>query len=222
MSTSAAAEQAAPPAALPEVASVPWRKRIDDRALTVRKRWWTLTMFAHAVPFLCAGVVLVLLNPVAAPVSAVLVLKAYIIPALYARRGANVLGRKRRGSEDAEVRALGLLGDLVDHRARDLVARTGLVLEPGKLGVWVVGEAGALLVRPGGRTVMCWCVRVPDPDLPSADRIAHLLLALREDEAGFATVANLAFSGAPWRLRRKLERPQRPALDEAVTAAKAL
>ena len=35
-----------------------------------------------------------------------------------------------------------------------------------------------------------------DGELPSADRTAHLLLALREDEEGFATVANLAFSGA--------------------------
>ena len=38
---------------------------------------------------------------------------------------------------------------------------------------------------------------VDDPTLPTGDRIAHLLLALRADEQGFATVANLAFSGAP-------------------------
>ncbi len=73
--------------------------------------------------------------------------------------------------------------------------------------MWLVGEAGALLVRPGGRRVYCYCVRVPDPELPSGDRIAHLLLALRTDESGFATVANLAFSGARWRLRRRLARP---------------
>jgi hypothetical protein len=54
---------------------------------------------------------------------------------------------------------------------------------------------------------------VQDPDLPSADRIAHLLLALREDEQGFATVANHAFSGARWRVKRRLPRVQRPALD---------
>jgi len=79
--------------------------------------------------------------------------------------------------------------------------------------VWLVGEAGALLVRP--RRVHCWCVRVPEPSLPSSDRIAHLLLALREDEQGFATVANHAFSGARWRVRRRLPRVQRPALDAA-------
>ena len=48
---------------------------------------------------------------------------------------------------------------------------------------------------------------------PSADRIAHLLLALREDELGFATVANHAFAGARWRVRRRLPRAMRPALD---------
>ena len=98
-------------------------------------------------------------------------------------------------SAAAENTALGLLGDLVGHEARELHAQTGLVIERGGLGTWLVGEAGALLVR--GRKVWCFCVRVNEPDLPSADRIAHLLLALRSDEQGFATVANLAFAGAP-------------------------
>jgi hypothetical protein len=94
------------------------------------------------------------------------------------------------------------------------------VLEEGSLGTWLVGEAGALLVRPGGRRVYCFCVRASDPDLPSGDRIAHLLLALRADEQGFATVANLAFCGAPWRVRRRLEPQLRPALDEAIEVAR--
>jgi hypothetical protein len=96
------------------------------------------------------------------------------------------------------------------------------VLERGALGVWLVGPAGALLVRPGGRRVNCYCVRVNDPELPAGDRIAHLLLALRVDEQGFATVANLAFSGARWRVRRRLDARQRPALDAGVGAARAL
>jgi hypothetical protein len=82
--------------------------------------------------------------------------------------------------------------------------------------MWVVGEGGALLVRPGGRRVDCWCVHVDDPGLPSADRLAHLLLALRTDEAGFATVANLAFSGWRRRVRRRLPPQLRPALDAAA------
>ena len=36
----------------------------------------------------------------------------------------------------------------------------------GRLGIWLVGEAGALLVRRGGRRVYCCCVRASDPDLP--------------------------------------------------------
>ena len=92
--------------------------------------------------------------------------------------------------------ALGLLGDLVGHEARGAARAPGLVPERGRLGVWLVGEAGALLVRPGARRVHCWCVRGRRRELPSGDRMAHLLLALRADEEGFATVANLAFSGA--------------------------
>ena len=91
---------------------------------------------------------------------------------------------RRRRADRAERVALGLLGDLVDHRARELHARTGLVLERGRLGVWLVGEAGALLVRPGGRRVHCYCVKATDSNLPPSDRLAHLLLALRADEVG--------------------------------------
>ena len=85
----------------------------------------------------------------------------------------------------------------------------------GALGTWLVGEAGALLVMPGGRRVHCFCVRVADRDLPPSDRVAHLLLALREDEVGFATVANHAFAGAPWRVaapaaRRRCARRSTP------------
>jgi hypothetical protein len=160
-------------------------------------------------------VFLMLLQPLAFPVAFILLAHAWIIPELYAQRGANVVRPRHRTEEAAERTALGLLGDLIDHDARALHAETGLVLEPGRLGTWLVGEAGALLLPEGRSQVFCWCVNVPDPDLPSADRIAHLLLALRTDEAGFATVANLAFAGAPWRLRRRLRPPMRGALDRA-------
>ncbi|MGH2839256.1 MAG: hypothetical protein ACRDKY_00345, partial [Solirubrobacteraceae bacterium] len=98
---------------------------------------------------------------------------------------------------------------------------TGLVLEPGRLGTWLVGEAGALLIPAHGRRVYCYCVKVDGrmdgaSELPSGDRIAHLLLALRTDEQGFATVANLSFAGARWRLRRRMRREMRPALAAAI------
>jgi hypothetical protein len=52
--------------------------------------------------------------------------------------------------------------------------------------------------------------------------VAHLLLALRADESGFATVANLSFSGAVWRLRRRLKPDARAALSASVAAARSL
>jgi hypothetical protein len=203
-------------AVLPETAAVPWRPRVDAARLRQRGRLWTLTTVAHVVPFLLAGAVLVWLEPLSLPVALACVAHAWVIPELYAARGAGVVRRRRRLDPASERTALGLLGDLVGHRERDLHARTGLVLERGALGTWLVGEAGALLIRSGGRRVDCWCVRADDPDLPSADRIAHLLLALRSDEAGFATVANLAFSGARWRVRRRVAPAMRPALDAAA------
>jgi len=200
---------------LPEVAGVHWRARMDARRLRMLGRLWTVTTVAHVVPFLGAAAALLALQPLTFPVAVVCVAHAWIIPELYAQRGANVVRPRRRGDGEAERNALGLLGDLVDHAARDLHARTGLVLERGALGTWLVGEAGALLVTDGGRRVACWCVHVKEPNLPSADRVAHLLLALRADEQGFATVANLAFSGARWRVRRRLPAEMRPALDVA-------
>jgi hypothetical protein len=206
-----------PRAPLPETAAVHWRPPMDAARLRRRGALWTLTTIAHVVPFIGAGVVLLLIQPLAVAVSLASFAHAWIIPMLYAARGANVLRPKARREADpgAERTALGLLGDLIDHDARQLQAQTGLVVERGRLGVWVVGEAGAALVSRRGRRVTCFCVRVTEPDLPGADRIAHLLLALRADEVGFATVANVAFSGARWRVARRLPAALRPALSAA-------
>jgi hypothetical protein len=212
---------------LPETAAVHWRLPMDAGRLRKRGTLWTLTTVAHVVPFVAAGVVLFLVQPLAVAVTLACFGHAWIIPMLYAARGANVLRpsgvRPRNASAAAcidpaaERTAVGLLGDLVGHDARALHARTGLVVERGALGVWVVGEAGAVLLTGSrGRRATCFCVRVADPDLPSADRTAHLLLALRADEVGFATVANMAFSGARWRVRRRLPAAMRPALEAAA------
>ena len=190
---------------LPELAAVHWRRRVDARSLRRAERQWTASIVAHEVPFIATAIALPVLNPVLVPVSLFALAFAWIIPELYAARGAGVLRAPRSTGTHpaAESRALGLLGDLLDHDGRELLARTAMVLHRGRLGVWLVAPAGALLVRPGGRRVHCYCIRVPAEDLPPADRIAHLLLALRADEAGFATIANLSFSGACWRLRRR-------------------
>lgn len=207
----AAVEHAAAPGALPELASVAWRPRATPERLRRRGRLWTLTTVAHVVPFVAAAVAMLAIQPLAFPVALAALAHAWIIPLLYAQRGANVVRPRPRAAPGPERVALGLLGDLVGHDARDLHARTGLVREPGRLGTWLVGEAGALLLD--GRRAWCFCVKATGDDLPSSDRIAHLLLALRTDEEGFATVANLAFSGARWRVRRRLPKHQRLALD---------
>lgn len=209
-------------ATLPELAGVWWRPRTSEESLRRTERLWMATAMAHTVPFLVMTALLAALKPLLAPIVLLALAQAWIIPELYAAKGAAVL-RKPGGNPDltagdqpAQRAALGLLGDLLDHRARALHGRTGLVLERGRLGVWLLGEAGAVLVRPGGRRVHCYCVRATEAALPAGDRIAHLLLALRADEPGFATLANVAFCGARWRLRRRLEPAARTALDFAV------
>jgi hypothetical protein len=208
---------------LPELAAVPWRRRVDEASLRRADRLWTFSAVAHEVPFLVTAAALPMLNAIMIPVSVVALAFAWVIPELYAARGAGVLREPpaaRPGAPAAEHRALGLLADLVGPDARALLDRTGLALERGRFGVWLVGPAGALLVRPGGRRVECYCVRATGDDLPRSDRVAHLLLALRADEPGFATVANLTFSGARWRLRRRLAPAGRDGLTAAAAGAR--
>ena len=134
--------------ALPELAAVPWRRRASEGSLRRRGQLWTLTTVAHVVPFIAVAVVLMLLQPLSAPVAVAALAHAWIIPELYAVRGANTIRPKRREPPAAEPVAQGFLGDLLNHQERDLHRSTGLALERGRLGVWLVGEAGAVLVTP--------------------------------------------------------------------------
>lgn len=217
--------QAQPLHVLPEAEAVHWRPRVDARWLRRVGAFWTLTTVVHVVPFLGAAALLMWLQPLALPVALACFAHAWVIPELYAQRGANVLRPRGRAGDEPERRSAGLLADLVGHEARELHARTGLVLEPGRLGPWLVGEAGAVLLHGRRRKAFCYCIKVDGraladmgdgQPLPSGDRIAHLLLALRADEQGFATVANLTFAGARWRLRRRMPAAKRSALDAAV------
>lgn len=201
---------------LAEAAAMPWRQRASDRSLGKEGRIWTLWSVALVVTFGLPAALLVWIQPLAFPVSAIFLGHAIAVLHLQARRGAR--GVKPIGGPESpeDRRALGLLGDLVGHDERELLAGTGLALQQGRLGSWLVGQEGAILVRPGGHRVHCFCVRVGEGgDLPPADRVAHLLLALREDEQGFATVANRNFSGATWRLRLQLPASACPALNRA-------
>ena len=201
---------------LPELGAVPWRRRASAASLRARGRGWTWLTVAYVAQWILVAAVLLALEPLSAPVAAVGLAMAWIVPNLYAARGATTLRPKGPRHEHAEPLAQGFLGDLLDHEQRELQRATGLAVEPGRLGTWVVGERGAALVTDGGRRVHCFCIRTTDPELPPSDRIAHLLLALRTDEEGFATVANHTFAGAPWRLSRRIEKRARPALAAAA------
>src|SRR5918996_2152239 len=193
-----------------EAARLWWRPSASELTLR-RDGWaWTVWSFGVAVFFTLPGLALLAIEPLSFPAAAICFAHAFAVPWLQARRGARQvvpIGSERSasgrdGDRPADQVALGLLGDLVGHEQRELLARTGLLVEGGALGIWVLGENGAFLVRRGGHRMDCWCVRIAeDSDLPGGDRVAHLVLALREDERGFATVANLGFSGAVWRGR---------------------
>src|SRR3954465_14059102 len=115
---------------------------------------WTAITVAHVVPFIAAGVALFLVQPLALPVSLASFAHAWVIPELYAPRGANVVRAKASPAPaGAEARSVGLLGDLVGHEARAMHAQTGLVPERGRLGVWLRGAAGAGPARGGGGRV---------------------------------------------------------------------
>ena len=211
---------------LVEARRLPWRERATEATLRRDGRRWTLWTAGILLTFGAPAVVVMALEPWLFPVALVLVAHAWLICRLQAGRAVtSIVPLGSRGTERADTAAediaLGLLADLLGHRDRELLQRSGLALQQGHLGVWLLGERGALLIRPGGRRIFSFCVRVGESeDLPGGDRVAHLLLALREDEEGFATVANLGFSGAVWRCRRRMGSRQRPALEAARAAAR--
>ena len=213
---------------LEEAARLYWRENPSAATLRRDGRRWTAWTAWIVAAFTVPGALLLALEPLTFPVAALCFAHAWAIPWIQARRGARQVvpigsersvGRSANTDRRAERVALGLLGDLLDHVERELLAATGLAPQRGELGVWLVGERGAFLVRSAGRRVDCWCVRVDEADgLSAGDRVAHLLLALREDELGFAKVANLGFSGAIWRVRGRLPDRSRAALAAARRA----
>ena len=221
---------AAAPPGLAEAERLHWRRPASLRSLRRDERRWTVWTLGVVVTFSVPSLVLVYLAPLMLPIALIWSAHGWAICRMQARRGARsvvAIGSERSatrrpsGDGRAERAALGLLGDLLDHDERELLERTGLALQRGRWGAWLVGEQGALLVRPGGRRIDAFCVRVAEAgDLPAGDRVAHLLLALREDEGGFVTVANLGFSGAVRRCRRRMPVGVRPALDSARAAAR--
>ena len=193
-------------AVLAEAAAMPWRRRASQRSLAREGRIWTLWSVGIVVTFGLPAALLIWIQPLAFPVSAIFLGHGIAVLHLQARRGARGVkpigdASESGGADGARVCS----ATWSAMTARELLSETGLALQRGRLGAWLVGQEGAILVRPGGHRVHCFCVRVGEgEDLPPGDRVAHLLLALREDEQGFATVANRNFSGAAWRVRLEL------------------
>ena len=124
-------------AALPELAAVPWRPRVSDRLLTRRGRLWTLSTLAHRCRSSPPRWRLAIAQADhRSPSALILLAHAWIIPELYAARGANVvrpvLAPSGSGPDPAQERSVLLLGDLVGHAARRLHAETGFVAERGR------------------------------------------------------------------------------------------
>ena len=148
---------------------------------------------------------LLTLHPVAAVVGVILLAHAWAIPELYANRGAKVVkprarGRRRRGGDRAGPArrprgARGARAARADRAGDGARARSAC-------GSW--GRPARCSCAGGACTAgACGC---RTRRCRARDRIAHLLLALREDEQGFATVANHAFAGARWRVRQATAR----------------
>src|SRR3954452_24673443 len=105
---------------------MPWRRRASDRSLAREGRIWTLWSIGILITFGLPAVLLVWIEPLAFPVSAIFLGHGIAVLHLQARRGAR--GVKPIGAPDGHAArtALGLLGDLLGHDARRLLNETGL------------------------------------------------------------------------------------------------
>ena len=81
--------------ALPELAAVHWRPRVDGRALVRAGRLWTLSTTVQVVPFVGFAVFLGIAAPVTLLVSLIALVHAWMIPELYAAR------ERGRGEDEA-------------------------------------------------------------------------------------------------------------------------
>src|SRR6266508_420958 len=111
-------------AILAEAAAMPWRRRASERSLGREGRIWTLWSVGVVVTFGLPAALLIWIQPLAFPVSAIFLGHGIAVLHLQARRGAR--GVKPIGDPNgrADRTALGLLGDLLGHNSRDLLAET--------------------------------------------------------------------------------------------------
>ena len=144
---------------LAEAAAMPWRRRASERSLGREGRIWTLWSVGILVTFGLPAALLIWIQPLAFPVSAIFLGHGVAVLHLQARRGARGVKPIGAAASPADRAALGLLGDLVGHDARGLLHETGLTLQRGRLGSWLVGQEGAILVRIGCTVSACGWAR---------------------------------------------------------------
>ena len=151
-----------PHAGLAEAARLIWRPDASERSLRRAGFGWTAWTVWVVFIFSAPGIVLLAIEPLTFPAAAICFAHAWAIPWLQARRGARQAvpigaarsaSRCERADRRAEGVALGLLGDLVGHRQLELLAASGMALERGKVGVWLLGEQGAFCLRSRGRRI---------------------------------------------------------------------
>ena len=126
---------------LDEAAALWWREDVSERTLRRDERRWTAWTAWIAAIFVAPGILLLYLEPLTAPVAGICFAHAWLIPWIQARRGADQVARPGTPPSGPDRVAIGLLGDLLGHWERELLADSGLALQRGELGVWLLGAA---------------------------------------------------------------------------------
>src|SRR3954447_13070866 len=93
---------------LAEAAAMPWRRRASERTLAKEGRIWTLWSVGVLVTFGLPAALLVWIEPLAFPVSAIFLGHGAAVLHLQARRGARGLKPIRDAETEPERTALGL------------------------------------------------------------------------------------------------------------------
>src|SRR6187551_2992067 len=95
---------------LAEAAAMPWRRRASQRSMAREGRIWTLWSVGIVVTFGLPAALLIWIQPLAFPVSAIFLGHGVAVLHLQARRGARGVKPLGEAGTAAERTALGLLG----------------------------------------------------------------------------------------------------------------
>ena len=195
----------------PETAAVHWRpRRWTRRGCALYARSWTVDdgrpgrADAARPPSL-----LLSLDPLTVAVGVILLAHAWAIPELYANRGAKVVKPRPRAARPAGARPRSACSATSSATRRASCTRApGWCSSAGALGVWLVGEAGALLVRGAAACTAgaCACrtrAAVRRPHRAPAARAAR-------GRAGLRDRGQPRLRGARWRVRRRLPKRDAP------------